>query len=138
MIVKIIVLLFLVLCSTYDIKTKTIPLYFTLFILLIIAAINITLFHISILELIIPSTVGLGICLLSMFSSQSIGSGDGLIFVIIGLSTTLNNCLNILLIALIFSSIFSTIMIIFFKKDKHYTFAFVPFISVAYIIALLI
>ena len=78
---------------------------------------------------------GLLLFLLSFVSKGGIGSGDGLLFVVIGIFLGGACVLTILLYAVILSGGYALYLFVFRKKGKKYEIAFVPFAMVSFIFA---
>lgn len=85
--------------------------------------------------LFLGSSLSIGIILLviAKISRQSIGYGDGIVFLVLGMWIGIWNSIVLLLFALIGSSIVSLFLILVMKKKKTYKIAFIPFVLAAYI-----
>lgn len=80
------------------------------------------------------SSVGLGVILISLITRGKIGMGDGLILCITGISLGFWNNLELFLIALLLSAIFSIILLATKRVDRKKAIPFVPFIFIAFVI----
>lgn len=131
MIIKmLILLLYLFICMYTDIKTRTIPLFSSLFFsifFIVCMLVNHSLFSGKIIASLLPSIF---LICISLLKPNSLGLGDGVMFIVIGLSTNFFICLYILLISLFLSSIFSLILLVK-KYNRHYSLPLAPFIFVA-------
>ncbi len=78
--------------------------------------------------------LSLGICMLilSKLTRNQIGMGDGLIISIIGISMGFFVNSAVLIYSLILSTVFSIVLLVFFKKNSKTAFPFVPFIFLSY------
>lgn len=56
-----------------------------------------------------------------------LGSGDGLVLIIVGNLVGVKNCLLIFLTAVMLSFVYSCVLLGFFRKSREYSFPFVPF-----------
>lgn len=77
----------------------------------------------------------IGILLLgiSYITRQRIGVGDGLLIMILGVYLGFEVIGVVLLYALTLSAIWSVLLLIIKKVNRHYEVAFIPFIFVSYI-----
>ena len=70
---------------------------------------------------------GIFLTILAFAMKGKLGSGDGLVLVIIGNLVGMKNCLQIFLAAVMLSFVYSCVLLGFFKKSRAYSFPFVPF-----------
>ena len=112
-------LIYLTFCTYTDIKTKTISLFNSAGFAIAIFILGCITDTISIKYILLQMLPGFFLILLSLIKPNSIGIGDGIIFLIVGLSTSLIMCLNILLITLLLSSIYSILLLLRHYSKKH-------------------
>lgn len=125
--------IFLIICAVCDIRKKEIPL------VTVIAGIIFSIL-IKILEIIFGNTTvisvvyeifpGLFFVLLSFCTKEKIGYGDGLILIVCGMALGFDQCFIGLCIALLFSSVFSIVLLILHKVKRNSGLPFVPFIAI--------
>lgn len=131
-IVNSIALIFLIICAINDILTKQIPLG-------VLIAFGIMAFILAALDGALSSWSG-GIRLLPGFmllligflTRQSIGYGDGMVVLIMGMLLGVHQCLIILFIGVILSSLVSIFILILKKGNYRTKLPFVPFLLVAW------
>ena len=75
---------------------------------------------------------------ISKITKESMGYGDGIIVLVMGVYISLQKIVGSLMIALIFAAVWSGILLVFFRKKKHDEFPFVPFVLLGYLGGLLI
>lgn len=126
-------LIFLIPCSITDFRKKKISMKWCL--IGGLGAIGYQLFCKKQQILFLGSSLSIGIILLviAKISRQSIGYGDGIVFLVLGMWIGIWNSIVLLLFALIGSSIVSLFLILVIKKKKTYKIAFIPFVLAAYI-----
>lgn len=76
---------------------------------------------------------GLFVLLFSFLTKESIGEGDGMLLLGIGLLLGGACAFRIFLYALFFSACYAVFLLIIRKKNRKYEIAFVPFMFLAYI-----
>lgn len=129
-------LIYLTICTYTDIKTKTISLFNSAGFAISIFILGCITDTISLKYILLQMLPGFFLILLSLIKPNSIGLGDGIIFLIVGLSTSLIMCLNILLITLLLSSIYS-ILLLLRHYSKKYIIPLAPFILLSSVFVLL-
>lgn len=129
-------LIYLTICTYTDIKTKTISLFNSAGFAISIFILGCITDTISLKYILLQMLPGFFLILLSLIKPNSIGLGDGIIFLIVGLSTSLILCLNILLITLLLSSIYS-ILLLLRHYSKKYIIPLAPFILLSSVFVLL-
>lgn len=76
--------------------------------------------------------VGVGILFVSRVTRGAIGRGDGILFLVVGLSLGLTDTITLLLFSLLLSACFSIFLIVVCHVGRHYSFPFVPMVCLAY------
>ena len=75
---------------------------------------------------------GLVMIIISFFSDQSIGYGDGLLVMCLGLYMMVDQILFMGIISVTIAGVFAIILVIFGHKKKNYEIPFVPFMVIGY------
>lgn len=124
----------MLICTVADIRRKEISVW--LFVILGITAIT---GYIVCAEqkgwmLIVGMVPGMLMLILAKITEQSIGYGDGIILVEIGVVTGVGKCMLVLAAALAMAGLFSLGIIVIKRVDKKYKIPFVPFLTAAYLI----
>lgn len=70
---------------------------------------------------------GIFLTTLAFAMKGKLGSGDGLVLIIIGNMVGMKRCLLIFLAAVLLSFVYSCLLLGFFRKSREYSFPFVPF-----------
>lgn len=83
----------------------------------------------SLLLAILPGIVAL---LFARMSHEALGYGDGVLFVVMGIYLSLENVLEIALIAFGMAGVWALILITICRKERSYQIPFVPFLTSAY------
>jgi len=83
------------------------------------------------------AAVGLLFLLVSKITKESLGYGDSLLILSMGIYMGLWNLLDLLCIAFFLAAVFAIILLGIKKMRKKSAFAFMPFIEVAYLVVLL-
>lgn len=132
-IIKLVITCILGLLAVVDFKKKQVSNVF----LLIISAIvfvNYVIFRpITIISLIGGVVVGVVLLGISYVTRQKIGVGDGLLVMLLGAYLGFEVIGFLLLYALTLSAIWSGLLLMIKKVNKHYTIAFIPFIFAGYV-----
>ncbi len=118
--------------SYYDIKYRALPNGF-----LVIGGLLATVFAFLFqpVKLIsVAGAIGLGAAILgvSALTRGGIGFGDGLFLGLLGINLGFFCVFSVFLIALFLSAIAAIILLLIKKKNRKYTFPFVPFLTMAY------
>lgn len=129
-----VIIVFLIPCTITDLKSKTIPIWWT-----VVFGISAMIYQIfwkkQKLETILFSMIiGVTLLVAAKISNQRIGYGDGIIFLILGLWIGFWDGISLLFFSLILSSIISVYLIIVRRKGRDYRIPFIPFVTAAYII----
>ena len=69
----------------------------------------------------------------SKITKEVLGYGDGIVFIMMGLYLSIEKIIAIGLLAFFIAGITALILLVFFHKKGSYQIAFLPFLSVAYI-----
>lgn len=125
-------LIFLFVCSMWDLRTKKIPIW-----LLSVGAGGIILFHIFCKNINLFSTlggIGLGmICLLiSKVTKEALGYGDSILICLLGSYVGFINILWIITTAFGLAGIFSLIFFVGKNRYKEKAIPFIPFLAISY------
>ena len=129
-----VIVVFLIPCAITDLKSKTIPIWWT-----VVFGISAMIYQIfwkkQKLEAILFSMIiGVTLLVAAKISNQRIGYGDGIIFLILGLWIGFWDGISLLFFSLILSSIISVYLIIVRRKGRDYRIPFIPFVTAGYII----
>lgn len=126
-----IALLYMSVCTVYDIRHREIPLLILLF--GIAAAFGVDLWWIregavTVVETGMALLPGVFFLLTSFFTKEKVGYGDGLLLVILGLLLGAYQCFLILCIGLVFSAVVSLFLLLFRRAGRHSRIPFAPFL----------
>ena len=91
----------------------------------------------SVFYLMTGMSVGIALLLYSLVTHESIGYGDGCLFVMTGFFLGIWENLVLLLLASVLAGIGSAVLLFFRKKKKKERIPFVPFVFTAYVLLLL-
>lgn len=130
--IKCAVLIYLSVCTVFDIRKKEIPL-----ILLgvgMAAAVGVTIWRIGngtvfAAQIIWSLLPGLFFLLVSWCTKEKVGYGDGILLLITGLMVGFYLCFTDLCISLFLSSFFGVLLLFFHKAQKNSRIPFVPFLT---------
>lgn len=133
----IVLLVSLFLCAWIDWKTERVSVP-----LLLLGGMAAVLLHLfaqeeSVFYLMTGMSVGIALLLYSLVTHESIGYGDGCLFVMTGLFLGIWENLVLLLLASVLAGIGSAVLLFFRKKKKKERIPFVPFVFTAYVLLLL-
>ena len=125
-------LIFLLICSVWDLHTKRIPIW-----LLGVGAGGIILFHLfrnNVNLFSVFGGVGIGaICLIvSKVTKEALGYGDSLLICLLGGYVGFINILWIITVAFGLAGIFSLIFFVGKSRYKEKTIPFIPFLTISY------
>ena len=129
-----IIILFLFICSYYDIKERVIYSNICLLFGLVGILVEVIVFSKDITVLLSGIIPSIFIFLVSIISDESIGKGDALIFFVIGIILGGIHTLVILILALIITLIYSIPLIVFKIKKLKNSLPFSPFILISFIV----
>ena len=130
--IEVVFIIFLITCAVFDIRKKEIPITLILAGFVVSFGINIwQLFEkaVFITDIGFSLIPGLFFLLISYFTKEKIGYGDGLILIISGLVIGFYQCFLGLCISLICSSVFAIFLLVLHKVEKNSGLAFVPFLT---------
>ena len=134
--IHILLIIFLIICSIKDIRTRTISLKCSIFFGMAISLISIIASISSLTDILLSLIPGLCIIFIGFISHQAIGYGDGIVVLIIGLSIGLKDTLMCCLLAFFLAAIISVVLILK-QHSKKDALPFVPFLSGSYLIIIL-
>ena len=134
---RIVLLVSLFLCAWIDWKTERVSVP-----LLLLGGMTAVLLHLfaqeeSVFYLMTGMSVGIVLLLYSLVTHESIGYGDGCLFVMTGLFLGFWENLVLLLLASVLAGIGAAVLFFFRKKKKKERIPFVPFVFTAYVLLLL-
>lgn len=136
----ILLLIFLIMSSLMDIKTKKISLCLCIAFLLIGMGWN-TFCHfkgiIHILDIVVSIIPGGILILLSLVTKQEIGLGDGIVVIIIGMLIGVEKTVMSLMTGLFISAFFSSFLIYIKKVQRSYQIPFIPFLTVGVVLVVI-
>ena len=126
------VLIFLSVCTIFDIRKKEIPL--VLAGAGMMAAVGFMIWRIRnesiyAAEILLSSLPGLFFLLAGWCTKEKVGYGDGILLLITGLMVGFNQCFTGLCIGLFFSAIFGVLLLLLHKAQKNSRIPFVPFLT---------
>lgn len=132
-IVRLVITCILGLLAIVDFKKKKVS-NVLLLIVSGIVIINYIIFRpVTIMSLLGGILIGFFFLGISYITRQKIGAGDGLLVMILGAYLGFEGIGVVLLYALTLSAIWSGLLLMIKKVNRHYTIAFIPFIFIGYI-----
>lgn len=132
----IIVLLFLLLCTYFDVREKRIPCYLFFAFGIIGILFLLLLREKEVLPALQGVIVGIGVLFLARVTREGIGYGDGIILLITGLYLGLRQNVLLFLLAILLSSAFALVFWVVKRVDRKTELPFVPFLAAAFLIQL--
>lgn len=132
-IIKLVITCILGLLAVVDFKKKRVSNVLLLIVSGIVIFNNVIFRPISIMSLIGGILIGIILLGISYITRQKIGTGDGFLIMILGAYLGFEGIGVVLLYALTLSAIWSGLLLMIKKVNRHYTIAFIPFIFVGYI-----
>ena len=129
------ILLYLIKASYTDIKKRRICVWE-------ITAIALILFLLALIggnlekERLYSMIPGLIILFIAHVTDEQIGYGDGLVFLLVGMHTTIMDLMGIILLSLFLCTILSVGLLVLKKCGKRTSLPFIPFITGAYLVRL--
>ena len=81
---------------------------------------------------------GILFLIISKMTKESMGYGDGVIVLVMGVYISIQKLVGSLMLALILAAAWSVILLVFFRKRKQEEFPFVPFVLLGYLGGLLV
>lgn len=124
-------IIFLVFMGIFDFFKKEIPIYPCIVGFIVFLIFNLIRGE-NIGSILLGLSVSVIIYLSSLATRGSIGKGDALVYAVIGIKVGLLISIEILIYSLMMSSLAGILLIILFKKNKHYRLAFIPFTVLSY------
>ncbi len=137
-IINIILVLYLLYSSYTDIRTQRIPLKLSIIVGLCNTIINILCAHnikVAIMTMIYGCIVGAVLLLLAFITKEDIGYGDGIVMLLIGLSTGIKRTFLICCLSFVLTAFYACLLLLY-KKNRKLTIPFLPFICISYLIQL--
>ena len=119
----------LVLCSVYDVRGLSVPIWATClsFVLAGVCLIQRGGFHAY--EIILSLIPGILLFLYSLAARGMMGAGDALIIMAVGLGTGFLPAIVAICLAFVLAAVFAAVLIVFFRKGRSFRIPFVPFIA---------
>lgn len=128
------VLLFLVPCSVWDVRTRTIPVWWLAsggVLSLVAAGYQYCAGNVGIWEILMAISPGLGLLALSLITEQQIGVGDGICVLIPGLLVGTPAIYMITMLALLLSSGAAVTLLITHRGSRKSRMPWIPFVTVS-------
>lgn len=134
---KVVVLGLLGLCSLEDVKYKRLTVIY-----LLMFGIGGVVLHLfapvcSIYSILWGMLLGIGMILLSIVTRGNVGMGDGILLVVTGVYLGGYGNLELFMIGLLLSALWSLLLLTLKKKGRKEEIAFVPFLLLSYFIMLM-
>lgn len=123
----------LAICSAEDIRKKQIRLNVILAFGIVGVILHMLWQMQTIENVLLGMGVGAALLLLAMFTGGKIGIGDGVLMVVTGIYLGLEQNLELFLCSLFICAVYALCLLIFRKKGRKDTVAFVPFVLVSYV-----
>ena len=131
-------LLFLIICSYYDIKKRLVYCNVCILFGIIGIFVEIVLINSEAKELLFGLIPGILIYIISIFTNESIGKGDAYIFMVIGIILGFVKSILILILALMLIILLSIPLLAIKHKNLKSSFPFSPFVLTSFIVCLLL
>lgn len=140
---KLLLIVFLIICAISDLKIKKVDFYVITGMYIIESAIYIYMFLFKIeiyyMEIIFGITIGLIMLFFSKISNESLGYGDGFVFIALGAGIGGENLIGILLFSVLSICLYGLISIfinrIRLKNTRTFKLPFLPFVLPAVLYA---
>jgi len=124
--------LFLVICTYFDMKTKMLPVC-----LLVMGGLGVSISHIIQREnwwiYVMGILLGAAFLLVSKVTKEGLGYGDSILILLLGAFVGLWQVLLVLVIAFVSAAIFSSVVLVLKKMSRKKQIPFVPFLLLGYI-----
>lgn len=130
---KIILLVMLGMYTIEDIRKKTISIAFLPVFGLAGAGLHLFQRDIGIVSILMGVVVGAGMIGISFLTRESIGLGDGFIFLVTGVFLGGADNMELLLFSLLYAAVFSLGVLIVRKKKRKQEIPFIPFVFLGYL-----
>lgn len=127
-----VIFIFLALLTFYDIKNKQLPMRVIGIFGVVIVGICFAKDYFSSWEILIRLLPGMFLIIIAYFTSQSIGYGDGIVIMLIGLMIDIHTAITFILLAFLLSAMVSIILLISRKGNKQSKIPFMPFLLIAW------
>jgi len=125
----------LLVLSVIDIKKRSITVVGPV-ILVVVGLIFNVISGLDYKDMLLPCMVGVFMIIVSKISRESIGFGDSLLILSLGVALDFETFIQTLLVGMMWVCLYSLMLIIVFKKGKKYRVPFIPFLAAGYIIVL--
>lgn len=122
----------LIINGIYDIRLKKIPIVATLIWGLCGATIVIIGCREELLNYVFAIVPGMIMLLVSWITKQSVGYGDGVVLLILGIYVGWQSILAIYMLSVLIAGISGIILMLFFHKNKNYEIPFVPYLAISF------
>lgn len=132
-----ILFIYLIISSIRDFKSHTISLKYSIITLIFFLFLNLISKKFNVLALLINLSPAIFLIMLSYFSKQAIGYGDGFVTAILGIELGFNITICIVFFSFILTSIFSLFLLVR-RKSMKTTLPFIPFITCSCFITILL
>lgn len=134
----IITVVFMVICTVVDVKKKEIPIAFIM-LFGFLTAVYIGLFDKREIILILYSFIpGALLLALSLCTRESIGYGDGLVVLVLGMLTGVETCFLVVGLGLLVSSLCALILLVLRKVNGRSRLPFIPFLTIGLGVVLIV
>lgn len=138
MVIKAVLAIFMIQAAYTDIKKKEVNLILCLAFMLIalcINGINLVRGLVKMNEILLSVVPGVLLLIISKITNQSIGVGDSVVAVVIGLLIGFEKTVVVLMIGFMVSAFISILLMVFKKVNKNHELPFVPILFLATILA---
>lgn len=119
----------LLLCSIYDIRGLTVPLWATGLCFCAAAVCLMQRGGFTIVDVILSLLPGVVFFFYSLAAGGKMGAGDALIIMAVGLGAGILPAITAICISFMLAAVFAAALVIIFKKGKSFRIPFVPFIA---------
>lgn len=130
---EIVVLLFLLIAAYKDWKTKRISVLFLFVMSVVMLGIRLLIIEESLLSTLGGVAIGIVFFMFSKCTKESVGYGDSWLILLLGIFLGGKRVLEVVLIAMLFSGVFSIVHCMRHGWDRKQTIPFIPSLAAAYI-----
>jgi len=130
--IKVFILSYLAYQTYQDIKKKSVSLKSIIVFSIVGAVINVAITNISLFDMLLGITVGLGVILIGRLMKDGIGAGDGAVLSSIGILIGGKMCLLVFIMAITISAAVAIVLLVFKKIKMKQELPFIPYILCAY------
>lgn len=130
---EIVVLLFLLIAAYKDWKTKRISVLFLFVMSVVMLGIRLLIIEESLLSTLGGVAIGIVFFMFSKCTKESVGYGDSWLILLLGIFLGGKRVLEVVLIAMLFSGVFSIVHCMRYGWDRKQTIPFIPSLAAAYI-----